>query len=130
LAHRFDLTEDTKHYYVCGSPEGGYSDTRSFTTTGPGLKKEPFTFAVMGDLGQTGNSSKTVNHIVEGGFFYALLVGDLSYADSAWKAKSADEPCTQTRWDTWGRFIEPLASTMPLMVLPGNHEVRGGGGGL
>lgn len=33
-------------------------------------------------------------------------------------------PCTQTRWDSWGRFVEPLTANVPLMTLPGNHEVE------
>lgn len=78
----------------------------------------------QGDLGQSANSSKTVSHVLSGSYTYSLLVGDLSYADAAWKQKSADLPCTPTRWDSWGRFIEPLAANMPLMVLPGNHEVE------
>ena len=33
-------------------------------------------------------------------------------------------PCSQTRWDSWGTLVEPLAANCPLMVLPGNHEVE------
>mmetsp|Transcript_35078 Transcript_35078/g.105782 ORF Transcript_35078/g.105782 Transcript_35078/m.105782 type:complete len:462 (+) Transcript_35078:31-1416(+) len=120
----YDLAPNTKYYYVAGSTEGGFSAEFSFSTVGPSVQPEPFSFAVMGDLGQTGNSSKTVAHILDGTYTYAMIVGDLSYADSAWKARSAEEPCTQERWDTWGRFIEPLAATVPLMVAPGNHEVE------
>ena len=42
-----------------------------------------------------------------------LHAGDLSYADF-----------NQTRWDTWGRLVSPLAATVPYMVCPGNHEIE------
>ena len=28
------------------------------------------------------------------------------------------------RWDSWRRMMEPLASRLPIMVLPGNHEIE------
>ena len=40
-----------------------------------------------------------------------LLAGDLSYADGYY-----------SRWDTYGRMMEPLASTVPVMTTGGNHE--------
>jgi hypothetical protein len=40
-----------------------------------------------------------------------LNVGDMSYADGY-----------QPRWDTYGRMIEPSSSTIPWMVIEGNHE--------
>lgn len=42
-----------------------------------------------------------------------LLPGDLSYADGK-----------QPLWDTFGRFVEPLASQRPWMVTQGNHEIE------
>ncbi|CAM8983660.1 unnamed protein product [Rhodiola kirilowii] len=27
----------------------------------------------------------------------------------------------QPRWDFWGRFMDPLASKVPIMVVAGNH---------
>ena len=54
-----------------------------------------------------------------------VLVGDLSYADSASKP-SNDYPCSQTRWDSWFDMVEPLVSQMPLMTCPGNHEIEAG----
>ena len=42
-----------------------------------------------------------------------LLPGDLSYADFI-----------QTRWDSFGRLVEPLASQRPWMVTQGNHELE------
>lgn len=75
----------------------------------------PTHIAILGDLGTTGNSSDTVAAIVAAHgvvpFQAALLVGDLSYADG-----------TQSVWDEWGRLVEPLASTIPMLTAVGNHE--------
>ena len=35
---------------------------------------------------------------------------------------AADACGTMVKWDMFLSFVEPLASTTPLMVLPGNHE--------
>jgi hypothetical protein len=40
-----------------------------------------FTFAVVGDLGQTHNSLDTLRHMVDAGRHFTVHVGDLSYAD-------------------------------------------------
>lgn len=40
-----------------------------------------------------------------------LDVGDLSYADGY-----------QPRWDSWGRLVEPVHATLPIMHTEGNHE--------
>jgi hypothetical protein len=52
-----------------------------------------------------------------------VLVGDLSYADSAEKSTFGHN-CTQRRWDSWGALVEPVFANQPLMVLPGNHEIE------
>ena len=71
-----------------------------------------------GDLGQTFDSNRTVTHYelnpTKG---QALLyVGDLSYAD-------AYPFHDNTRWDTWGRFIERNAAYQPWIWTAGNHEI-------
>lgn len=119
-----NLHADTSYTYKVGNgASSGWSKPYTFSTppaTGPEV---PFRFGIMGDLGQTGNSSITTQHVIDGKYHVALLVGDLSYADSAWKPGFFG-PCTQKRWDSWGKMVEPLAATTPLMVLPGNHEVE------
>jgi acid phosphatase type 7 len=64
-------------------------------------------------LGQTGWTDSTLKHIAADDYDVLLLPGDLSYAD-----------CLQRRWDSFGRLVEPLASTRPWMVTQGNHEVE------
>eukprot|EP00968_Pinguiococcus_pyrenoidosus_P007945 scaffold550_cov238-Pinguiococcus_pyrenoidosus.AAC.6 len=123
-----DLTPRTTYWYaVDGAPD----DVRAFTT-GPAAgdasdfnANAQLEVAIMGDLGQTYHSVETVRRAcpscatVGSGAVgrdepaFALIVGDLAYADG--------DP---ERWDEWGRVVEPLASRMPLMFMPGNHEIE------
>lgn len=66
-----------------------------------------------GDLGQTGWTKSTLQHISQSNYDLLLLPGDLSYAD-----------LYQPLWDSFGRLVEPLASQRPWMVTQGNHEVE------
>eukprot|EP00043_Microstomoeca_roanoka_P030120 m.24780 g.24780 ORF g.24780 m.24780 type:complete len:455 (+) comp9741_c0_seq1:152-1516(+) len=122
-----NLKPSTKYYYRCGTDSNGYSNTYSFTTP-PAVGTPAYVFSVMGDLGQTVNSSATLDHIqADNNVNLTLLIGDLSYADSSYKT-SPGRNCTQKRWDSWGQLIEPIFANQPLMVLPGNHEVEQYGG--
>ena len=76
--------------------------------------------AVIGDIGQTEHSVRTrdsilasLNDVEQITPTIAVIVGDMSYADGG-----------AERWDSWGRMMEPLASRLPIMVLPGNHEIE------
>ena len=134
--------------YAVGSPSLGiWSQVRTFLApASPDAGSLPYRIAVVGDLGQTENSAATLERMREvsdfvdnggGGILrranadqpatapgHVLNVGDLSYADGY-----------QPRWDSWGRLVEPHASTVPWMVIEGNHEeelavtrIDGGGG--
>ena len=80
---------------------------------------EAMTLLTVGDIGQTENSERTLEALrhrfedPKAGTVAGLIIGDMSYADGG-----AD------RWDSWGRLVEPLFSSLPLHVLPGNHEVE------
>ncbi|XP_020581511.1 probable purple acid phosphatase 20 [Phalaenopsis equestris] len=101
------LDPDTVYYYTCsGNP------TREFSFKTPPASL-PITFAVVGDLGQTGWTNSTLNHISQSNYDMLLLPGDLSYAD-------LDQP----QWDSYARLVEPLASSRPWMVTEGNHEIE------
>lgn len=71
----------------------------------------PVTFAVAGDMGQTGWTKSTLDHIEQCSYDVHMLPGDLSYANYL-----------QHRWDTFGELVQPLASARPWMVTEGNHE--------
>ncbi|KAL8141214.1 hypothetical protein V2J09_007235 [Rumex salicifolius] len=110
------LEFDTKYYYEVGIG----NTTRQFWFITPpqsGLDV-PYTFGLIGDLGQTHDSNRTLTHYelnpAKGKTL--LFVGDLSYAD--------DYPFHEnTRWDTWGRFIERNAAYQPWIWTAGNHEI-------
>ncbi|KAH9758883.1 Purple acid phosphatase 10 [Citrus sinensis] len=111
-----DLEFDTKYYYEVGVGNA----TRQFSfTTPPGVGPDvPYTFGLIGDLGQTYYSNRTLTHYelnpIKGQT--VLFVGDLSYAD--------DYPFhDNNRWDTWGRFIERNAAYQPWIWTVGNHEI-------
>ncbi|KAG9454072.1 hypothetical protein H6P81_006976 [Aristolochia fimbriata] len=98
------LEDDTVYFYRCGGqgPEFNFKTPPS---------KFPVTFAVAGDLGQTGWTTSTLDHIEQCKYDVHLLPGDLSYADYR-----------QHLWDSFGNLVQPLASSRPWMVTQGNHE--------
>ncbi|XP_044473707.1 purple acid phosphatase 18-like isoform X2 [Mangifera indica] len=98
------LEPDTIYFYQCGNQGPEFQ-----LKTPPA--KFPVTFAVVGDLGQTGWTKSTLDHIRLCEYDVHLLPGDLSYADYV-----------QPRWDTFGELVQPLASARPWMVTEGNHE--------
>jgi len=110
-----DLYPSTKYYYVCGSAENGWSYEASFQTA-PN-ETIPFSIGIYGDVGVE-NSENTVkrviNHTMNGDFNWIYHVGDLGYAD--------DHLFFQDTWNEFSSNIEPMSSTIPYMVLPGNHE--------
>ncbi|CAL9192872.1 probable purple acid phosphatase 20 [Musa acuminata AAA Group] len=101
------LKPDTVYYYRCGS-----NSTREFSFKTP-PSSLPIRFAIVGDLGQTGWTKSTLQHLAATDYDVLLLPGDLSYADYL-----------QPLWDSFGRLVEPLASARPWMVIHGNHEIE------
>ncbi|RVW50330.1 Purple acid phosphatase 2 [Vitis vinifera] len=111
-----NLTFDTKYYYEVGI---GNSTRQFWFVTPPRAGPDvPYTFGLIGDLGQTYDSNRTLTHYelspIKGQT--VLYVGDLSYAD--------DYPFhDNVRWDTWGRFTERSAAYQPWIWTAGNHEI-------
>ncbi|KAF8042905.1 hypothetical protein BT93_A1284 [Corymbia citriodora subsp. variegata] len=101
------LEPNTVYYYRCSS-----DSAREFSFKTPPAQF-PIKFAVVGDLGQTGWTKTTLEHIGQSNYDVLLLPGDLSYADFF-----------QPLWDSYGRLVEPLASQRPWMVTQGNHDVE------
>nr|AGL44399.1 calcineurin-like phosphoesterase [Manihot esculenta] len=101
------LNPNTVYYYRCSS-----NSARQFSFKTPPAQL-PVKFAIAGDLGQTGWTQSTLDHISKSDYEVLLLPGDLSYADRI-----------QQLWDSFGRQVEPLASQRPWMVTQGNHEVE------
>uniref|UniRef100_A0A8R7VBW2 Purple acid phosphatase N-terminal domain-containing protein n=1 Tax=Triticum urartu TaxID=4572 RepID=A0A8R7VBW2_TRIUA len=85
------LEYNTKYYYKIGI---GDPAREFWFRTPPAIDLDaPYTFGIIGDLGQTFNSLSTLQHYVKSGGQSVLYVGDLSYAD---KYKDNDGG----RWDS------------------------------
>ncbi|KAL0802889.1 hypothetical protein Bca101_058065 [Brassica carinata] len=109
------LEYETKYFYELGT--GRSTRQFSFTTPPKAGPDVPYTFGVIGDLGQTYASNQTLYNYMSNPKGQAVLfVGDLSYAD--------DHPNhDQRKWDSYGRFVEPSAAYQPWIWAAGNHEI-------
>nr|DAD36965.1 TPA_asm: hypothetical protein HUJ06_007606 [Nelumbo nucifera] len=139
------LEPGKRYYYKCGdSSLSAMSEEHVFETLPwPSPNTYPRKIAVVGDLGLTSNSTTTVDHMIKNDPSMVLMVGDLSYANQYLTTGDKGVPCFscafpdapiretyQPRWDGWGRFMEPLISRVPMMVIEGNHEIEPQAGGI
>lgn len=105
------LKPDTEYSYRVGDPGKGWSETYSFHTA-PIQRAQRYTFTAFADHGVTSTAKRAIQRIVAGQRpAFHLIMGDLSYANG-----------NQPIWDQWFELIEPLASRVPFMAAPGNHE--------
>ena len=105
------------YWYRLSGVNATWSPTFTFTAPrGVGAGVVPYRLALIGDLGQTNNSNATIFSVLNGSprADSVVIAGDLSYADGE-----------QPRWDSFGRLTQPLASTVPINVAPGNQWVTG-----
>lgn len=108
------LAPATNYSYQVGSNSNGFSAPFSFKTWPAGEKWSP-SLLVYGDLGVDNAQSLTrINMDTNAGMYDAVLhVGDIAY----------DMVVNNSRvGDKFMRLIEPVASKLPYMVCPGNHE--------
>ncbi|PON77410.1 Acid phosphatase [Trema orientale] len=111
-----DLKFNTKYYYVVGI---GHTERKFWFITPPEVGPDvSYTFGLIGDIGQTFDSNKTLTHyeLNPQKGQTVLFVGDLSYAD---KYPNHDN----VRWDTCGRFVERSVAYQPWIWTAGNHEI-------
>lgn len=109
------LKYDTKYYYAVGT---GHTMRQFWFMTPPKVGPDvPYTFGLIGDLGQSFDSNITLSHYESNPKAQAVLfVGDLSYADNY-------PDHDNVRWDTWGRFTERSTAYQPWIWVAGNHEI-------
>lgn len=105
---------------------------RTMPVSGP--RSYPGRIAIFGDLGLTYNTTSTVDHMMINNPELILLVGDVTYANlyltngtgaDCYSCSFPDTPIHETyqpRWDYWGRYMQPVLSKVPIMVVEGNHE--------
>lgn len=126
-----NLTQGQQYFYRFGDPTNGFSEVYNFTVP---ENKYPFTIGVLADPGQTYNSSETYRRLAANKPSIAVLVGDLSYADTYYANGTPDETgdypdadyfvTYQPRWDSLGRMTQDIWSSIPLMTIGGNHELE------
>ncbi|KAL5554687.1 hypothetical protein UlMin_042088 [Ulmus minor] len=119
------LRPDILYQYQCGDPKQGM-------ISGP--KRYPSRIAVVRDLGLTYNTTSTIEHLTSNHLDLVLLIGGVSYADLylmngtrsdcyyCYFPQTPIHESYQPCWDYWGRYIQPLTSSVPIMVVEGNHE--------
>ncbi|XP_034678532.1 purple acid phosphatase-like [Vitis riparia] len=111
-----NLEFNTKYYYVVGIE---HTPRKFWFVTPPKVGPDvPYTFGLIGDLGQSYDSNMTLTHyeLNPAKGKTVLFVGDLSYAD---RYPNSDN----VRWDTWGRFTERSTAYQPWIWTAGNHEI-------
>ncbi|KDP39361.1 hypothetical protein JCGZ_01118 [Jatropha curcas] len=132
------LKPNTQYYYQCGDPStAAVSNIFHFRTMpASGPKSYPSRIAIVGDLGLTYNTTSTVEHMVSNHPDLILLVGDVTYANlyltngtgaDCYSCSFSQTPIHETyqpRWDYWGRYMQPVISKVPIMVVEGNHEIE------
>jgi len=103
---------------------GAVANNNKFVVAGDEEQEEDnsFTFLTFGDMDTTYPAQETMAHIRElisqgskqpkqSDFIHLIIhQGDIPYAWS------------EEKWDQWGKLIEPIASSLPYMTVPGNHE--------
>ncbi|XXG78603.1 hypothetical protein AAC387_Pa08g2511 [Persea americana] len=130
------LKPKTRYFYRCGDPSipamSGILSFKTMPVSSPW--SYPKRIAVVGDLGLTYNTTSTIDHLRSNEPSLILLAGDVTYANlyltngtgsDCYSCAFPDTPIHETyqpRWDYWGRFMDPLISEVPIMVVEGNHE--------
>ncbi|EFN59723.1 hypothetical protein CHLNCDRAFT_133298 [Chlorella variabilis] len=126
-----DLDPDTTYHYAVGDEAHGFSEELSFRTLGG----YPLRIGVIGDLGETYNSTETLAGLTDAEPDVVLLVGDFTYANDHMSGDAGDKgvklganvsqsSSEQPRWDGWARMMQPLLARAPLMATGGNHEIE------
>ncbi|KAL9251879.1 Purple acid phosphatase 15-like protein [Drosera capensis] len=132
------LRPNTRYYYRCGDPSrrsmSEIYDFKTMPASDP--RSYPGRIAIVGDLGLTYNMTSTISHMESNKPDLVLVVGDLTYANlyltngtgaDCYSCAFPHTPIHETyqpRWDYWGRFMQHLASKVPMMVVEGNHEIE------
>ncbi|XP_021641480.2 purple acid phosphatase 15 isoform X2 [Hevea brasiliensis] len=132
------LKPKTQYYYQCGDPSipamSNIYHFRTMPASGP--NNYPSRIAIVGDLGLTYNTTSTVDHMFRNYPDLLLLIGDVTYANlyltngtgsDCYSCAFSQTPIHETyqpRWDYWGRYMQPVISIIPIMVVEGNHEIE------
>jgi hypothetical protein len=124
-ATAFGLRKGMKYYYTYGGPQTGWSEEYSFVAPKAAGPSTTLNFIAFGDMGkgesdgsyehwpweaQAPSTVKKINELKDE-IDLVLHVGDISYAVGY-----------SAQWDEFLEQIKPIATRVPWMTLPGNHE--------
>ena len=119
------LQPATTYYYVVGDEVSGWSDEMSFRSAPVASSaRGNFSFLVFGDLGVV-NGDPSTSYLNNHRDDVALVwhAGDVSYADVSFlHLGCVFKFCYEDTFDQYMTMIQPVASTVPYMTTPGNHE--------
>ncbi|NKF23360.1 purple acid phosphatase family protein [Solimonas marina] len=106
------LDEGKAVRYRVGS-DAGWSDVRVLQPQ----PRDTFRFAHFGDHATSDASRAVLAGVQARAPDFVVIAGDLSYANGE-----------QPVWDTYFDMLDPVASRLPVMTCPGNHENKDGDG--
>jgi hypothetical protein len=118
------LRQGGNYLYRVGSP-GKWSPTFSFQM--PGGDTEETKVAFVADLDVMSSSGRrtvsTLGRMAESSMLSAVIHGgDIAYADNAFLHHNPLAFRYERVWNDFFMAIEPIASRVPYMTAPGNHE--------
>lgn len=119
------LIPSTLYYYRCGdAAANAWTVVNSFETAPPAGAEFPFNVSVLGDMG-IWNSQTTFADLarVTPDVNFIWHVGDVSYSDDSFLHNPLVFGYEDT-WNTYMRNMSRFTSSLPYMVLPGNHEAE------
>ncbi|GAM17864.1 hypothetical protein SAMD00019534_010390, partial [Acytostelium subglobosum LB1] len=120
------LSANTVYYYAVGDQKTGvWSELFNFTTGAMSADVVPFNFVTYGDMGE-GVDNSTVHNVINrlDSLQMVLHVGDIAYADL--QSGNEGKYGNQTTWNMFLEEITPIATRIPYMVCPGNHDIFDG----
>ena len=130
------LVDDATYYYIVGNDMYGWSAEKSFKMYNRAATT--IRVGVWGDIGDTANSSATLDSLAARNPDIILSMADFTYADThlpnatidqnaaytAYYPQSQGPVTDQRRWSSWSRLTETVLSHVPMVSTLGNHEIE------
>jgi len=119
-------------------------ETPSYEFTTPPLYGKPTSIALVGDLGQTKNSTRTMARILDAARAISYETnantnGDENESNNSNRNSDSEDRLVTSlfiagdlsysdgdpdRWESWLDLAEPLLREVPFVSVPGNHEIE------
>jgi acid phosphatase type 7 len=120
-----ELQPAKSYYYVVGDEVSGWSEELTFRSAHTSSElRGNYSFLVFGDLGVV-NGGPSTDYLNAHRDDISLVwhAGDVSYADDSFlHPDCVFKFCYEDTFDKYMNMVQPVASTVPYMTTPGNHE--------